>query len=138
MSDAELWFHQASFKTPGGTLINVRALSAPDFQRELQSYGQGSLVDHILNAESVLSGKAVNTTAPSHDEAIATVTQVFPGASQVSPPRIPPCAHGQRVKRSGTSSKGPWTAFFCPTEKGTPGQCEPLFKNRDNAGSWDW
>lgn len=38
----------------------------------------------------------------------------------------PVCQHGARVFRSGTGKNGkPWSAWFCPTPKGTQGQCEP-------------
>ena len=38
------------------------------------------------------------------------------------------CAHGAMVYREGTSAKGPWKAYFCPTPKGTPGQCAAEFQ----------
>lgn len=41
-------------------------------------------------------------------------------ASGVTPE---PCAHGDRTYRDG----GRWKAWFCPSPKGTPGQCEPLW-----------
>jgi hypothetical protein len=43
---------------------------------------------------------------------------------------VPNCAHGPMTARSGTSAKGPWKAWMCPTAKGTPGQCSPNFLNR--------
>ena len=39
----------------------------------------------------------------------------------------PTCVHGPRTYRTGTSTRGPWAAWFCPTPKGTPGQCEPAW-----------
>lgn len=35
------------------------------------------------------------------------------------------CAHGARTNRTGTGQRGPWSGWFCPTPKGTPGQCPP-------------
>jgi hypothetical protein len=39
------------------------------------------------------------------------------------------CAHGEMQFRSGVSAKTgkAWKAFFCPTPKGTPGQCDAEF-----------
>lgn len=39
------------------------------------------------------------------------------------------CVHGDRVRRTGQSAKGAWVGWFCPTPKGTPGQCKPEFEN---------
>jgi hypothetical protein len=44
-----------------------------------------------------------------------------------APPGAPTCDHGARVRRTGTSAKGAWVGWFCPTPKGTPGQCSPKF-----------
>lgn len=37
------------------------------------------------------------------------------------------CQHGTRVIRNGASQKGPWSAAFCPTPKGTADQCPPVW-----------
>lgn len=38
------------------------------------------------------------------------------------------CSHGEMTFRSGVSGSGKaWKGFFCPTPKGTAGQCEPEF-----------
>lgn len=48
--------------------------------------------------------------------------------NSVSPGVTPEaCHHGDRVYRSGAGAKGPWQAWMCPSPKGTPGQCEPLW-----------
>jgi len=51
----------------------------------------------------------------------------FAGGGGFAPPGAPTCDHGARVRRTGTSGKGPWVGWFCPTPKGTPGQCSPKF-----------
>ena len=40
----------------------------------------------------------------------------------------PACQHGPMVFREGVGAKGPWKAYFCPTPKGTPGQCAAQFQ----------
>jgi hypothetical protein len=41
------------------------------------------------------------------------------------------CRHGERKIKSGESANGPWCAAFCPTPKGTPDQCPPIWLNPD-------
>lgn len=81
-----------------------------------------------------------NATAPA-----APVTQAPPPTSWPSAPApapafanatAPQCSHGPRTGRSGTGAKGPWKAWFCPTPKGTPDQCEAIFLNR-NSPDWN-
>lgn len=50
-------------------------------------------------------------------------------------PVKPMCTHGPRTGRSGHGAKGEWRAYFCPTAKGTPGQCEPEWVKK---GSPQW
>jgi hypothetical protein len=40
------------------------------------------------------------------------------------------CRHGERVHRSGKSARGDWSAWMCPTPKGTPDQCAPEWDER--------
>lgn len=37
------------------------------------------------------------------------------------------CRHGDMKYRNGTSSKGPWSGWFCPKPKGDPDQCKAIF-----------
>lgn len=42
------------------------------------------------------------------------------------PSATPQCVHGPRTFKSGVNKQGkPWQAWFCPSPKGTPNQCEP-------------
>lgn len=77
--------------------------------------------------EAVLSPVAVQAALS------ATVaSNVVPINSQSAPP-VPAtsngqrCAHGAMTPRSGTSSKGPWSGYFCPLPKGDANQCKPIF-----------
>lgn len=38
----------------------------------------------------------------------------------------PSCRHGERVFKSGTGAKGPWSAHFCPS-KNRNDQCDPIW-----------
>lgn len=48
---------------------------------------------------------------------------------------IPSCQHGPRTARGGVGAKGPWKAWFCPTPKGTPGQCDAVWVQK-NTPEW--
>jgi hypothetical protein len=45
------------------------------------------------------------------------------------------CKHGVMSKRTGQGAKGPWKAYMCPSPKGTPDQCEPVWLRR---GEPEW
>lgn len=65
-----------------------------------------------------------NVGEPSH------ATQAREAFASAAPQgEIYTCVHGERVFRE-SSPPGKWAAQFCPTEKGTPGQCEPLWRNK--------
>ena len=37
------------------------------------------------------------------------------------------CIHGAMSFKSGAKNGKPWSGFFCPTPKGTQGQCDPVW-----------
>jgi hypothetical protein len=43
------------------------------------------------------------------------------------------CKHGVMSQRTGSGAKGPWKAYMCPSPKGTPDQCEPVWLRRGDA-----
>lgn len=145
---------QINYKTPGGALINLYANSPEQFDQVVDFLA--SRIDKIASVESVLNGaSAVAQQIPVTPVVQAPPVQppaqqwapVDPGpppAAAWGPPTAAPqaggviqpvCLHGARVIRNGTSGKGPWVAAFCPTEKGTPNQCEPIFFKQ---GSAEW
>lgn len=46
------------------------------------------------------------------------------------------CAHGVMTKRTGEGQYGPYKGFYCPTPKGTPDQCKPVYVKKGTA-EWD-
>ncbi len=48
-------------------------------------------------------------------------------------PEAKKCHHGVMTKRQGAGAKGPWKGYMCPSPKGTPDQCEPVFIRRNDA-----
>ena len=54
--------------------------------------------------------------------------------------QVPSCKHGPRTARAATYKSGPragqpYRAWFCPSPKGTPDQCGPIFLN---PGTPEW
>lgn len=76
-------------------------------------------------------------SVPSMEMANANIAAAFPGSTVVAThaPTAKICAHGEMTKRSGTGPKGPWKAFMCPSPKGTPNQCDPVWVRR-NEPEW--
>ncbi len=46
----------------------------------------------------------------------------------------PTCHHGPKKHKSGQGAKGPWQAWMCPSAKGTPDQCQPMWIKRGEVG----
>lgn len=107
---ADGWLVQASFKTPKGTLINVRAMNAATLDVEIEAMKE--LAPAILEAEAAFSPAGVpaalqGTAYPSAPAA--------PQASTPAPPNAPNCDHGQPAKyvKGGISKAGkPYSAFW--------------------------
>ena len=53
-------------------------------------------------------------------------------SDRLAPGVVPePCQHGPRTYREGNGAKGFWSAYFCPSPKGTVDQCDPLWIDND-------
>jgi hypothetical protein len=137
---------------PKGDLFTVRGDSIQEFGSNLEA-----VADHAqLVAEALAAVQAIGESTPLVNVDVPVVqTNVAPpappaapgwGAAPAAAPSAPPaafaaasvpsCQHGPRTPRSGQSAKGPWKSWFCPTAKGTPGQCEPIFLDRKSP-EWD-
>ena len=127
---------QVSSKLNDGRIFVVGADTFADFKTHLTDVLGPEGVEKVLGImASSLEG------VPSFEQAVSTVTASIPGATPVatSTPSTAPvgrsCKHGPMTKRSGSSAKGPWKGYMCPTPKGTPDQCEPVFLKR-NEPEW--
>lgn len=118
--------YQASLKFGAGGvgMLNIRA-DTPDEFRDSITHAVGTCAELAVLAE------AFNTE-------FAAVSNLAQGGFQVSqvqqqqPQRVASagelCQHGPMVFRSGTSAKGEWSGWFCPTAKDAPDKCKPKFK----------
>ncbi len=72
--------------------------------------------------------------------ATSVVTEPNIGSGPVAPPSTlgsypaPTCHHGPKKHKSGQGAKGPWQAWMCPSAKGTPDQCQPMWIKRGEVG----
>ena len=107
---------QVNYKLPDGTLVNVYAKDQEHLEGLLTSVSDLSTL--IL---SVATQLGANTTSSGR---IANMTQQL-GASEIAADKQ--CKHGAMSLKSGTGAKGPWKGWFCPSPKGTPDQCAPIF-----------
>jgi hypothetical protein len=122
---SENWKIQVSPKTPGGALINIRAENGDELRR-----GLAFVRDHaqeILDTEALLAGAQVVvaaglTAAPEPPQFVPAPPQ----APAQAPSSGPACKHGpMQFRESKPGAAKAWRAYFCPTPKGTPDQCEP-------------
>ena len=143
---------QVSSKLPDGRIFVIAGETYNDFKTNLEAVTGTVDAEVILNImTSSLTGSSIPSPTQTQreyaglDAANAIVAAAFPGSTVVNP--TPPgygnaaapsgreCEHGPMTKREGAGAKGPWKGFMCPTPKGTPDQCEPVFVKR---GTPEW
>ena len=83
-------------------------------KRVLEAHRSG-LMETVLKASQAFSGSAPKPPAPA-------APMQAPAQPQMGGD-TPTCDHGARIFRSGTSAKGPWSAWFCPA--GRDSGCAP-------------
>ena len=111
---------QVNFKTSDGSLINLYATNIQELETGLNDLSMVSVL--IKSTSSELNG---GTAA-----AVAAVTAAFPSATPVAaapaaaPSDAPICKHGAMQFKTGTSARGPWKAWMCPSPKGAVDKCE--------------
>ena len=77
----------------------------------------------IKSTAGELGGSSANAIAA---QLGATVTAVTPsGAPAQSAGNT--CKHGAMSYKTGTSSKGTWQGWMCPTPKGAPDKCDTIW-----------
>ena len=107
---------QVNYKLSDGTLVNVYATDQAHLEALLTSVSDLSTLILAtatqLGANTSTAGKVANMTAQL-------------GAVEIAADKM--CKHGNMTLKSGTGAKGPWKGWFCPSPKGTPDQCQPVF-----------
>lgn len=131
---------QVSSKLPDGRIFVVASETYAGFCEALESaVGIEESQDVLKVMAQSLSG------APSNGvQAVQNIAAAFPNAEVVHTahpvtaqgnlgPSSKTCSHGIMTKRTGAGAKGPWKAYMCPSPKGTPDQCEPVWVRRHDS-----
>jgi hypothetical protein len=114
---------QVNFKTADGTLINLYAATVTELETGLADLAMNSM--NIKTTAAELGSTQPRAVAPA--PTTASVAQSF-NATPVAPAGgAQTCAHGEMVYKTGTSTKGPWKGYMCPTPKGATDKCDPIF-----------
>ena len=122
--------YQINYKLADGTLINLYASDVKELESGLADLGMVATLIKSTGAD--LGGGSALATA------VANVAQAFPGATPVSNAVAAPapaqaqgegrsCKHGPMTYKTGTSTRGSWQGYMCPTPKGAPDKCETIF-----------
>lgn len=114
---------QINYKLSDGTLINLYAADV----KELEA-GLADLAMNAMNIRATGFELAGGSPAPS----VAAVAQAFGGTPVAPVVQVPvpvgnACKHGSMVYKTGTSTKGPWQGWMCPTPKGAPDKCDTIW-----------
>lgn len=141
-----------NIKNARGTIFTFRGDTAVELASTIQQFVAGDLVADINAVEGTILGvqpSAVDTIKATFPDATVIATTATPAPAAFAPVAPPAsaapvqsavgdksCVHGTMVRRTGQGAKGEWRAFFCPTPKGTEGQCSPAFANR-NTPEWN-
>jgi len=133
-------------KTRRGNLVTFRGDEPEEFVNRVRealvsdvATTIAALEDFILETEATPTDLVVNAFNGVTEEPQQYVQQA-PAFAPVPPPvgatATPPsgmgtatraCIHGNMTKREGTGQWGPYKAFYCPTPKGAPDQCKPVY-----------
>ena len=113
--------YQVNYKLSDGTLINLYATTVKELETGLNDLSMVSAL--IKSTAGELGGSSANAIAA---QLGATVTAVTPsGAPAQSAGNT--CKHGAMAYKTGTSSKGTWQGWMCPTPKGAPDKCDTIW-----------
>ena len=107
---------QANFKLADGTLINVYASSAEEFE---------SLLTTVQDTASLIQATSASFSgqAPAPRQSATQAASVVMAGIESAPT----CRHGNMTLRSGTGAKGPWKGWMCAAPKGAPDKCDTIW-----------
>lgn len=126
---------QISSKLPDGRIFVVGGDDIDSFEQNLKGIvGADKAQDLLGEMAASLTGAGTHAQAVQNLQAGLGAT-VDHSAHPVNPNTAPTsraCSHGVMTPRSGSGAKGPWKGYFCPSPKGTPDQCSPVFIQRND------
>jgi hypothetical protein len=118
----------ANVKTSKGTIITIRGDEWDTFTSRVSDAVAGNVATVIGALEDVINPMSVADIAQAVGGTVTAINVAAPNTPS------PSCKHGTRKHKGGQGAKGPWQAWMCPSAKGTPDQCEPLWIKRGEPG----
>jgi hypothetical protein len=120
---------QVNYKLADGTLINLYATSVAELETGLADLSMNASNIRLTGAE--LNGGPVAPAAPVAVPTVASIAQQFNATPVVAAATVasgdPVCRHGAMTLRTGTSSRGPWKGWMCPSPKGAVDKCDTIW-----------
>jgi hypothetical protein len=123
--------YQINFKThKDGTLVNIYADNIRELETQITDIAMIAALIKSTEAELYTGPQSAAPSAPAAPT-VAAVAQAF-NATPVAAAPAPAgnnntCKHGAMTFKSGTSSKGPWQGWMCPTPKGATDKCDTIW-----------
>jgi len=117
---------QINYKLSDGTLINLYAADVKDLETGLVDL---SMVAQLIKSTAAdLGGSNATAAAVQNIQAAFNATPVaVTSTGQDAATATKMCKHGAMSYKSGTSAKGPWQGYMCPSPKGAPDKCETIW-----------
>ena len=112
---------QLNFKTSQGTLVNIYLYSYDEEEIKGALTAIANVTPEINAVETLYNAQGALKAA------LGATPVEQPRISSASAENKKTCKHGEMTFRNGSSAKGPWKGYFCPSPKGTADQCEPQF-----------
>lgn len=120
---------QINYKLNNGTLINLYADTVIELETGLADLAMNALNINKTGTELGVNAHAAPVTAPVTVSSVAAAFNATPvqSAPATSNSSGNSCKHGAMKLVTGTSTKGPWSAYMCSMPKGSPDKCEPIW-----------
>jgi len=123
---AETTKFQVNFKLADGTLINIYADNSAELEASLATIQDTATLIGATAGSLSGAGNAAGLVAQSFNAQVVSHGAFTPPAPAVMAEGH--CKHGPLVWReSKPGAPKEWKGWFCPSQKGTPDQCEPKF-----------
>lgn len=120
---------QINYKLNDGTLINLYAADVKELEAGLADLAMNAMNIRATGAELAGGSPAptVAAVAQQFNATPITLTRINDYVPIAPAPSGNTCKHGAMVYKSGTSTKGPWQGWMCPTPKGALDKCDTIW-----------
>ena len=117
---------QINYKLADGTLINLYASDVKDLETGLVDLSMVATLIKSTSAELSGGNATASAVTAISQQFNATPVAVTP-TGQDAASAVKMCRHGQMTFKTGTSAKGPWQGYFCPSPKGAADKCDAIW-----------